>query len=105
MATNGAAPDHQGGNAYNLFILVLTVVSLLIMVLMWLPFSPETIALLRVYDNVICVIFLIDFALSLRRARSKRGPTSSRSVAGSICSAPCRRCAVLKRLASCDWHG
>jgi len=72
MATNGAAPDHQGGNAYNLFILVLTVVSLLIMVLMWLPFSPETIVLLRAYDNVICVIFLIDFALTLRRARSKR---------------------------------
>jgi len=72
MATNGPAPNHQGGNAYNLFILVLTVVSLLIMVLMWLPFSPETITLLRVYNNVICIIFLIDFALTLSRARSKR---------------------------------
>jgi hypothetical protein len=68
MATNGAAHDEQGGgNAYNLFILVLTLISLLVMVLMWLPLSSETIDLLRVYDNIICIIFLIDFALSLSR--------------------------------------
>jgi len=72
VATNRATHEGQGGNAYNLFIFVLTVVSLLLMVLMWLPFSSETMTLLRVYDNVICIIFLIDFALALSRARSKR---------------------------------
>jgi voltage-gated potassium channel len=71
--TTVTASSRQHGNAYNLFILVLTVVSLIVMVLLWLPFSPETIHLLRVYDNVICAVFLFDFALSLLRAPSKRG--------------------------------
>jgi hypothetical protein len=62
----------QHGNAYNLFILVLTVVSLVVMVALLLPLSPETVNLLRFYDNVICVIFLFDFGLSLRQAASKR---------------------------------
>ena len=65
-----AAPAH--GNAYSIFILVLTVASLLIMVLLWLPFSPATLDLLRAYDNIICVVFLVDFGLSLARAPSKR---------------------------------
>jgi len=64
------APAH--GNAYSIFILVLTVASLLIMVLLWLPFSPATLDLLRAYDNIICVVFLVDFGLSLARAPSKR---------------------------------
>jgi voltage-gated potassium channel len=59
------------GNAYNLFILVLTVLSLIIMVVMFLPLDDATIGLLQVYDNLICVIFLIDFFLSLRKAASK----------------------------------
>ena len=71
--TTVSTVSRQHGNAYDLFILVLTVVSLLVMVLLWLPFSPETITLLRVYDNVICFVFLFDFALSLIRAPSKRG--------------------------------
>jgi hypothetical protein len=71
--TTVAASSRQRGNAYDLFILVLTVVSLVAMVLPWLPFSPETIKLLRVYDNVIRVVILFDFALSLLWAPSKRG--------------------------------
>jgi voltage-gated potassium channel len=71
--TTVTASSRQRGNAYDLFILVLTVVSLVVMVLLWLPFSPETINLLRVYDNVICVVFLFDFAVSLMWAPSKRG--------------------------------
>jgi len=71
--TTVTASSREHGNAYNLFILVLTIVSLMVMVLLWLPFSPETINLLRVYDNVICVVFLFDFALSLMQAPSKRG--------------------------------
>lgn len=58
-------------NAYNIFILVLTVISLVIMVVMFLPLSDTTIDLLRVYDNLICVIFLIDFFLNLRAAPKK----------------------------------
>ena len=69
--TPAAAP--ASGNAYNIFILVLTAASLLIMVLLWLPFSAAALDLLRAYDNAICVVFLVDFGLALRRAPSKRG--------------------------------
>jgi voltage-gated potassium channel len=65
-----AAP--QRSNAYSIFMLVLTVMSLAIMVLLLLPLDPATIQVLTVYDNVVCVIFLADFALNLRRAPSKR---------------------------------
>lgn len=59
-------------NAYNIFILVLTVLSLALMVVMLLPFiSDETMHLLSVYDNVICVVFLIDFYLNMRGAEKK----------------------------------
>jgi voltage-gated potassium channel len=61
----------QHGNAYNIFILVLTVISLIIMVLMVLPFSDATIGLLRFYDNLICVIFLVDFFINLLGASKK----------------------------------
>jgi voltage-gated potassium channel len=68
-ARTGAASRH--GNAYNIFIMVLTILSLGIMVVLLLPVSEETIDLLMVYDNVICVIFLIDFFLNLRGATKK----------------------------------
>jgi voltage-gated potassium channel len=58
-------------NAYSIFILVLTVLSLAVMVVMLLPLSEPTLTLLSVYDNIICVIFLIDFALNLRGASRK----------------------------------
>ena len=58
-------------NAYNIFILVLTILSLAMMVVMLLPISDATLKLLSVYDNLICVIFLIDFYLNLSRAPKK----------------------------------
>jgi voltage-gated potassium channel len=64
-----AGPEHS--NAYSLFILVLTVLSLLIMVALVLPLNQATTDLLIVYDNVICGVFLIDFALNLRRSRPR----------------------------------
>src|SRR3954469_14478669 len=67
-----APVTRQSGNAYSIFILVLTVMSLVTMVLLWLPFSAATAGLLRFYDNTVCVIFLIDFCLALRRAPSKQ---------------------------------
>jgi voltage-gated potassium channel len=62
----------QKSNAYNLFILVLTVLSLLIMGALLLPLDAATITLLRIYDNVICVVFIGDFVMNLRRSDPKR---------------------------------
>ena len=69
--TQGAGVPRQQSNAYYIFILVLTVFSLLIMVLMLLPLSEATIQLLSYYDSLICFIFLIDFFLTLRQTPKK----------------------------------
>ncbi len=69
--TQAIASPRQHSNAYNIFILVLTVLSLAVMVVMLLPISDATLKLLSVYDNLICVIFLIDFFLNLRGAAKK----------------------------------
>jgi voltage-gated potassium channel len=61
----------KSSNAYNIFILVLTVLSLSIMGLLLLPLSEQTLTLLGFYDNLICVIFLIDFFLNLKGAAKK----------------------------------
>jgi voltage-gated potassium channel len=59
-------------NAYQIFILVLTVLSLAVMAVMLLPtLSDATYKVLGIYDNLICVIFLIDFFLNLRGASKK----------------------------------
>jgi voltage-gated potassium channel len=58
-------------NSYNIFILVLTVLSLVVMLVMLLPLSESTIKLLSYYDNLICVIFLIDFFNNLITAPKK----------------------------------
>jgi len=61
-------------NAYELFILLLTILSLAVMAALLLPtLSSATAQLLETYDNLICVIFLFDFAMRMRRAPSKRG--------------------------------
>ena len=74
---SAAAPAAVGvrrdSNAYSLFIFVLTVLSLLIMVALVLPgVSEATERLLNVYDNVICFVFLADFAWRMSRAPRKR---------------------------------
>jgi voltage-gated potassium channel len=63
----------EHGNAYNIFILVLTLFSLAIMVLLVLPLNTATLDLLRLYDNAICIVFLIDFAYNITGSRPKRG--------------------------------
>jgi voltage-gated potassium channel len=70
MATSGSGADRS--HAYELFILVLTVFSLLIMVVLLLPLSEPTLELLRTYDNLICFVFLFDFFLNLFQSPSKR---------------------------------
>ncbi len=93
----------KGSNAYDLFILVLTVLSLAIMVALLLPFSDATVQLLTVYDNVICVVFLLDFAMNLARAERKRdyfiGRRGWLDLLGSIPSLGAFKYAALFRLA------
>lgn len=60
------------GNPYNIFILVLTILSLGIMATMLLPVSDETRAALLLYDNIACLIFLGDFLYNLTGASPKR---------------------------------
>src|SRR3954447_22238360 len=63
--------SREHGNAYNIFVLVLTLMSLAIMALQLLPLDTATLDLLRVYDNAICVIFLGDFLYNLAGSRPK----------------------------------
>src|SRR5690242_10801331 len=76
MATQSASVQPtkaiDKSHAYDMFIFVLTALSLLIMVLLLLPLSSATLSLLEVYDNVICAVFLVDFALNLSRSRPRR---------------------------------
>jgi voltage-gated potassium channel len=60
------------GNAYQIFILVLTVLSLVIMVWQLLPVSEQTRSLLNWYDNAICFIFLYDFTMNMIDARKNK---------------------------------
>jgi voltage-gated potassium channel len=62
----------EHGNAYNIFILVLTIFSLALMVLTLLPLDDGTRVLVTFYDNAICVIFLIDFTIDLLGSKPKR---------------------------------
>ena len=70
MSTEVAKP-RKTSNAYNIFILVLTVLSLAIMVAMILPISKATEQLLTAYDNMVCFIFLYDFFSNLFSAPKK----------------------------------
>lgn len=90
-------------NAYELFILVLTVLSLAIMVVLVLPISEATRQLLTAYDNAICVVFLVDFSGNLWRAPTMReyfiGRRGWLDLLGSIPSLGAFRYAGLFRLA------
>ena len=59
------------GNAYNIFILVLTIGSLAIMGLLLLPLDEDTRILLTAYDNAICFVFLADFVYNITGSRPK----------------------------------
>lgn len=60
-------------NSYELFILLLTLLSLLDMVALLLPWmAPATVRLLEIYDTVICLVFLLDFGLRMKLASSPR---------------------------------
>jgi voltage-gated potassium channel len=61
----------QHGNAYEIFILVVTIYSLAVMVLLMLPIPQAERDLLNFYDNFICFVFLADFAYNLSGARPR----------------------------------
>jgi hypothetical protein len=68
-----AAEVQRFSNAYELFILLLTVLSLLDMVMLVIPrMAPQTRQLLQIYDLLFCLLFLFDFSLRLKRASSRR---------------------------------
>jgi voltage-gated potassium channel len=93
----------EHSNSYNIFILVLTLFSLAIMAVLLLPLDDDTRQLLTLYDNVICVIFLGDFALNLAGSRPKRayliGQRGWLDLLGSIPSVGVFQLGALLRLA------
>ena len=96
------APRHS--NSYEIFILVITILSLAIMALLVLPWiDDETKNLLTVYDNLICIVFLIDFAMNVRGTRPRRdyfiGRRGWLDLLGSIPSFGILRITALLRLA------
>ena len=76
MSTQAAAEveaEPTRSNAYDLFILVLTVLSLVIMLGLVLPWlNDATKKLLNIYDNLICLVFLYDFAWNFSNAHPRR---------------------------------
>jgi voltage-gated potassium channel len=101
--TAGAPVLRKHGNAYNIFILVLTLFSLGIMVLQLLPVTPAEQELLLLYDNVVCGIFLIDFAMNLLGSKPRRayfiGQRGWLDLLGSLPSLGILRVTALFRLA------
>ena len=71
--TPESAAKPRFSNSYELFILLLTVLSLLAMALLLVPWlAPATVRLLQIYDFVMCLVFLLDFGLRMKRASSWR---------------------------------
>jgi voltage-gated potassium channel len=71
--TPESAAKPKFSNSYELFILLLTILSLLDMVLLIVPWmAPPTVRLLQIYDFVMCLVFLLDFGLRMKRASSWR---------------------------------
>ena len=75
MTVAAAAPPaltvRTHGNAYEIFILVLTVMSLIVMALVILPLSPATHETLLWFDNAICFVFLADFLYNITGSRPR----------------------------------
>ena len=68
-----AAPiTRHHGNSYEIFILVVTVLSLLVMEALLLPLDQATIDALNFWDNLICFIFLFDFAYNITGSHPRR---------------------------------
>ena len=62
--------DYLHSASYDLFILILTIFSLVVVGLFLLPLKPAVDAILLFVDFILCAFFLLDFFLTLRRAPS-----------------------------------
>src|SRR3954453_13776858 len=102
MPTGTVSVRHHG-NAYEIFILVVTVLSLLVMLAILLPVSEQTLTALEFWDNFICLIFLADFAYNLSGSHPRRAYFLHQrgwlDLLGSIPSLGLLRYAALLRLA------
>lgn len=68
--TNSGRSEHDG--AYLLFILVLSAVGVVLVFLQTVvPLQPDTKIILEYVDTVICVLFLLDFLVTLIQSPSK----------------------------------
>jgi voltage-gated potassium channel len=63
--TTLAATTRTHRPSYEIFMLVITVMSLGIMAAILLPLDEQTLHVLTFYDNLICFIFLADFAYNI----------------------------------------
>ena len=70
--TSATPTVRHHGNSYEIFILVLTVLSLAVMAAILLPVTEQTRHALTVWDNLCCFIFLGDFAYNLTGSRPRR---------------------------------
>jgi voltage-gated potassium channel len=70
--TSATPSTRHHGNAYEIFILVVTVASLAVMAALILPVSEQTRIALNFWDNLICFIFLGDFAYNITGSRPRR---------------------------------
>jgi voltage-gated potassium channel len=61
----------EHGNAYEIFILVLTIMSLVVMASLLLPLPPAVHDILTFYDNFICLVFLGDFTYNITGSHPK----------------------------------
>jgi voltage-gated potassium channel len=106
MSTSAQWTEPSGlthSSAYDIFILVLTVFSLVIMALLVLPLDEATLQVLRTYDNLICLVFLTDFVINLAQSHPRRAYFIDRrgwlDLLGSIPSFGVLRFTALFRLA------
>jgi voltage-gated potassium channel len=72
VTTTSEPITRRHGNAYEIFILVVTVLSLAVMASLLLPLDQATVDALLVWDNFICLIFLADFVYNLTGSHPKR---------------------------------
>lgn len=72
VGTEQVGTERQHSNAYNIFILVLTLLSLGLMFFALLPLDPRVVDTIRAYDNLICFVFLADFAFNLVGSHPRR---------------------------------
>ena len=86
MAARASDPDLT---SFDIFVLALSVLSIVNMVLAIAPLSAAVHNVVLIVDGVLCLIFLADFLARLKRAPHKRTYLIHEREAGSTASAVC----------------